>query len=1216
MEEMDNSIIIDFQCLDHLNLALDYNGCGLIRHLSIENKTEENYNNLILEIKPGIDFADPINIQIPEIQAGAIIELKPQFDTKLMFLLQVAEEMKTDITVNLVSEGKTLASQKFPLNIMPPNFWVDNIYGEVLSAFVMPNLNCISQIMTGAAQILQQSTGDPTMNGYESRDINRVRQITAAIYEALKAQQITYDLPPEDYVNVLYSQRIRLSDEVLANKRGTCIETALLIASCLECAHLYPIIVLIKGHAFVGVHLLPETFPYMVSDDVTELTKRLANGTKTIEVIESTVIDLPNNIPFEDACTLGANNLIDITEFDYFIDVKFCKIMGIKTLPRLVNNNGVFEIEKTEVDYSKAKTETEEISIYDIPSIMAKNGPVTKQTIWERKLLDLSLRNTLLNLKFGKKNIILLSSGVNKIEDYLSGGDEFKVLPRPAELKTASEDFDDVNVTIAPGSILENFVLQEVESKRLHSLFSDSENEAALKALYRDSRASLEENGANTLYLAIGLLRWYETDKVENPRYAPILLLPIEIIKRNSTSGYIIRGRDEDVIANITLSEMLRQNFDINLGLPDPLPMDESGVDVPKILAIVRHAILNQSRWDVEEKAVIGNFSFNKFVMWNDIHSHADLLAKNKIVNSLIEGRLTYEQTSKGKNAEQMDTEYTPAQMLLPVSSDSSQLEAVEEAVSGNSYIMFGPPGSGKSQTITNIIANALYRGQRVLFVAQKAAALEVVRTRLEKLGLGPFCLDVFSNKANKSQVLSQLNSSIEITRYKEPADFAADAQKLMELRKELNGMMESTHKPLPCGMSLYEAINQYVAMDPEIQPEIQFPFGLIGNASKDLVDIWKGIVNDASVIAKSMGNPSENPLKYLDIKTFDNSMRDSIEKSCADNIAALNTLKTSLESCNEILKVEKPYDGERFAKFQNVLKTISEIKSMNAAAASFSDTEGKANMYFTCLEHGKISVAKKAKILKIYNESILQRDWNETLRKWQESEKKFFISRWFAQRDIKKELRQYMRSDGEVHPDTDLNNLIDYQAETKLANTYSEINAIFDGMPSGTEQDWADRENLLRGILQIDDMLKKLAGDPVKYQNLKQNFSQMFAQGFKMYQDFYGARFQSAADNINKLSAATNQIMQLGDLDREIAPGNGSWIENRTALMKGIAANLDGLKDWYIYLNSHRKAEENSMQFAMEFFDQTDLEPEKWSATFQKSLLKAICDHVFAIDE
>ena len=174
---------------------------------------------------------------------------------------------------------------------------------------------------------------------------------------------------------------------------------------------------------------------------------------------------------------------------------------------------------------------------------------------------------------------------------------------------------------------------------------------------------------------------------------------------------------------NITLLEMLRQNFGITISGLDPLPTDESGVNVSSIYSIIRNSIKNQRKWDVEEQAILGIFSFNKFIMWNDIHNNANKLVQNKIVSSLINGKIEWEAATEEIDATDMDKQVSPADIVLPIIADSSQLEAIYEAVHDKTFILHVPPGTGKSQTITNIIANALYKGKRVLFVAEKMAA-------------------------------------------------------------------------------------------------------------------------------------------------------------------------------------------------------------------------------------------------------------------------------------------------------------------------------------------------------------------------------------------------------------------------------------------------------------------------------------------------------------
>ena len=264
----------------------------------------------------------------------------------------------------------------------------------------------------------------------------------------------------------------------------------------------------------------------------------------------------------------------------------------------------------------------------------------------------------------------------------------------------------------------------------------------------------LDESGCNSLFVALGVLRWYEGRSTGIARYAPLILMPAELRKRQN--GYSVRRIDEEALFNVTMIEKLRQEFDVVLPVPDPLPSDDSGVNVEQILQIVRRSITGKEGWEVLEGAALGVFSFNQFVMWRDLEDNIDMLMESDVVRSLVDSQPF---PSDGK---EMDVSADPYGLCLTVPADGSQIRAVRASGEGKTFIMHGPPGTGKSQTITNMISNALYNGKTVLFVAEKRAALEVVQKRLEEVGIGNHCLELHSNKSEKGKVLEQLRRSLD----------------------------------------------------------------------------------------------------------------------------------------------------------------------------------------------------------------------------------------------------------------------------------------------------------------------------------------------------------------------------------------------------------------------------------------------------------------------
>lgn len=521
-----------------------------------------------------------------------------------------------------------------------------------------------------------------------------------------------------------------------------------------------------------------------------------------------------------------------------------------------INNEGVA--------HQDATKQITEYSQYDLQLDDPKEL-ITKQMIWERKLLDFSLRNNLLNTRLGRKVVPFISFEIEHLEDHLQNNEDYEITPSPD--KQIEPNDDGMYNSRHQASEYKSFVPENIKSNKIISYLTDAELQRSLTYIYRTARTSLEENGANSLFLALGMLKWFENTKSEQPRYAPILLLPVDIIRKNGNK-YVIRKRDEDIILNITLVELLKQGFKIDLDILKDLPTDEYGVDVKKTFTYFRQAIIEQKKWDVLEESMLGLFSFNKFVMWNDIHSNADLLAKNAIVASLIENRALQEDSTEMVDARIIDKTTSPADFSIPLDVDSSQMEAIVESGRGRSFILHGPPGTGKSQTITNMIANALYQGRRVLFVAEKMAALSVVQSRLEKIGLAPFCLELHSNKATKKHFLEQMAKALNVTKIKEPAEYASKAEELLAERKSLINYMDALHQKGNNDLSLYDCISAYLSIQ---QEEISDGLPEKELLTADFINNCKNQVEQLDTILSIVSIPQQHPLYGLE--PIDNRM-------------------------------------------------------------------------------------------------------------------------------------------------------------------------------------------------------------------------------------------------------------------------------------------------------------------------------------------------------
>ncbi|MCY4330695.1 MAG: DUF4011 domain-containing protein [Endozoicomonadaceae bacterium] len=291
-----------------------------------------------------------------------------------------------------------------------------------------------------------------------------------------------------------------------------------------------------------------------------------------------------------------------------------------------------------------------------------------------------------------------------------------------------------------------------------------TEMENKLSGLTTIVHSDIEEFGVNTFYIVFGFLKLYEAESSDKPCIAPLLLLQLEIVKERSKKGYIfyIRSTGEEPEVNLCLSEYLQKNFGIQLPEFDT---EDSPEDYMTKAArhIQQVTIPKKNSWRIQRFITIGRFRFERLVMYHDLNSAQALVAKSKLLKKLLGGS---EESTGNDYAGDYDIDTPEVEKAVPLlitPADASQHSALVDVAKGKNLTIKGPPGTGKSQTITNIIANALIKGKRVLFLAEKMAALNVVYERLSKAGLGPYCLELHSTKAKKTEVLKSFKKRLEL---------------------------------------------------------------------------------------------------------------------------------------------------------------------------------------------------------------------------------------------------------------------------------------------------------------------------------------------------------------------------------------------------------------------------------------------------------------------
>ena len=311
--------------------------------------------------------------------------------------------------------------------------------------------------------------------------------------------------------------------------------------------------------------------------------------------------------------------------------------------------------------------------------------------------------------------------------------------------------------------------------KFIQTLLKPEEMSRKLSGLNAYIRSDIEESGVNTLYAAFGFLQWYESKNTDKPCIAPLLLLQLKIEKKQTGTGYTyrIRATGEEPEINLSISERLGKDFGINL--PRFITADNSETaDSPetymdKVTELVENAnnIPKKEKWRVRRFITIGRFRFARLVMWRDLDEKNwpgnTGISTNEIIKKLFTGS---DNKDAGGYAEDYNIDAPEIEQKVPLlitPADASQHSALVDVMEGNNLAITGPPGTGKSQTITNIIANALHKGNTVLFLAEKMAALNVVYDRLVKANLGLYCLELHSTKAIKAEVIKSIRERLRL---------------------------------------------------------------------------------------------------------------------------------------------------------------------------------------------------------------------------------------------------------------------------------------------------------------------------------------------------------------------------------------------------------------------------------------------------------------------
>ncbi len=829
-------VFIDAVVAPKVSFATHQCDVPVLRELRLMNTRATPLEDVRLEIASDPPVFTRREWRLDRVPAGGEAEVT-QRDLQLHagLLLQLNEAVRCTVTLRATEpDGTVLAERHLPVELLARTEWGGATMPELLAAFVLPNDATVSRMLKSADEALRQAGKPGGMDGYQSGERARSWELASAIWSAVAALRLSYAEPPKSFEQ--HGQKVRTPTAVVDTGLGTCLDTALLFASVLEQAGLYPVLVLTHGHAFVGVWLQPQEFATLMVGDAASLRKRVA--LQELVVFETTCATGANPSGFSHAISTGNARIDEAheTEFTFALDVRRARMQRIRPLAFAAAEASTTLVAPAEPGTPAPVEAAPVLPSFDLAEQedARPSTPEGRLQRWQRKLLDLSPRNRLLNVKPGTNAIALLCPDPSRVEDELAAGKGFRIVAAPSIAGTAGRDAA-LHAARTGVMLDEAYARQALDRSELLSPNPPDRLDGLLVELYRKAKLDLAEGGANTMFLAIGFLAWRREVKGSRTYRAPLILVPVKLERSSARAGVRLVHREDPPQFNLTLLQMLRQDFEIDIPeLGQPLPQDASGIDVARTLAMVRRAVRDAPGFEVSDDMLLGAFSFAKYLMWRDLAERADTLKRNPVVRHLLDTpNAPYVSPALPPKPEALDAEVAPADLFMPLPADSSQVAAVVGSARGCDFVLDGPPGTGKSQTIANMIAHNLALGRTVLFVAEKRAALDVVRRRLDANGLGPFCLELHSNKAVKADVLRQLDTAWTSSRSSPEAEWARLAADLRTCRDGLNRLVAALHHVHPNGKTLFGAIGHVVRDGRQAALHLGWPAGVHHDAAQ-----------------------------------------------------------------------------------------------------------------------------------------------------------------------------------------------------------------------------------------------------------------------------------------------------------------------------------------------------------------------------------------------
>lgn len=584
----------------------------------------------------------------------------------------------------------------------------------------------------------------------------------------------------------------------------------------------------------------------------------------------------------------------------------------------------------------------------------------------QKKLVNTDTRNRLIHVNRSRKGANVVNV-VNERSD-----DVFTILRVKLNSMRfrATGDLDDESDSEITFSSQPQINENEYTDRILTTPLTPDSLQKRLLKIASAAKIAEQEQGANILYLNLGFLHWRDDKNPELVREAPLILLPVELIRNKRTSTFDIRCRDDEIVTNLPLQERLKQDFGITLPVVD----ENEDWRPSEYFQKLRAVISQEKEWDVDENGIqLGFFSFAKLLMLRDLDPmnwSAGFLVNQPLIKGLLAKGFEPTDPLFGKKTN-LDEVLEPNQLIHIVDADSSQTRVIEEVRAGRSLVVQGPPGTGKSQTIANILASAVHDGKTVLFVAEKMAALNVVQQKLVKSGLRDICLELHSKKATKKEFLAEL--AITLANSNSKSDPEDDTAELKRLRNLLNDMSSTMHRATgTVAVSPFDVLSSLIQFAGAGVPAPSISIGHLAHLSPEDTAKICSIIEKFCTIRKKIGSEEIQPFRGSQQLTLQPTDLSRLVGQLVELERYLRQLTELRDSLAEQFHIERA-DSIRAVKDQlGILETLLAPPTADESLMEICHQNSGNPRFMQSLEMAREWVAEKRLIAEIFNDFAL----------------------------------------------------------------------------------------------------------------------------------------------------------------------------------------------------------------------------------------------------